>query len=188
MFLMEIITEEKIGASFKDGLISEIVLLDTTTSTFHHLVNKTYLSQYVVGLDDSDLTDREKELLTLGSTQHERTIKVLETDYQELWRALPLEDMPDYIGDLLSTSSDPRLVTTYIADIGILFTNLDLKFSEEGLVVTNSISIKALSEAFDYYTLARAYKLDSSAIYETDSIQARLLAIATVMNTFKDIL
>lgn len=188
MFLMEIITEEKIGASFKDGLISEIVLLDTTTSTFHHLVNKTYLSQYVVGLDDSDMTDREKELLTLGSTQHERTITVLETDYKELWRALPLEDMPDYIGDLLSNSSDPRLVTTYIADIGILLTNLDLKFSEEGLVVTNPIFIQALSEAFDYYTLALAYKLDSSAIYETDSIQARLLAIATVMNTFKDIL
>ena len=185
---METLTEEKIGASFRDGLISEIVLLDITTSTFHHLVNKTYLSQYVVGLEDSDLTDREKELLTLGSTQHERTITVLETEYQELWRALPLEDMPDYIGDLLSTSSDPRLVTTYIADIGILLTNLDLKFSEEGLVVTNSTFIQALSEAFDYYTLARAYKLDSSAIYETDSIQARLLAIATVMNTFKDIL
>lgn len=188
MFLMEILTEGKTGASFKDGLISEIVLLDVTTSTFHHLVNKTFLSQYVVGLDDSDLTDRDQELLTLGSTQYERTITVLENDYQELWRALPLEDIPDYIGDLLSTSPDPTLVTTFIADVGILLTNLDLKFSEEGLVVTNPKFIQALSEAIDYYTLAHAYKLDSSAIYETDSIQARLLAIATVMNTLKDIL
>ena len=100
MLIMEVITGDKPGFSLLDGLIREVVVLDTETNNIHHWVNTDYLQAYLLETDPRR-TDEDIEALTLSSLVHTRSLDLEGKTYMESWSRHTLEEMTDKLGELL---------------------------------------------------------------------------------------
>ena len=189
MLIFEVVTSTKEGKFLRDDLIKEVVVLDTRTSKIHHLVNSTYLIKYVVGKEEA--SQEEIDLLTLSSSLGTRELPMNDKIYQETWKVIDWIDFPDELTNIVKEDQEQNipLVSTYPLDLGILFTSLQIKFTDDGSLPLNEIFINLLDNTLDFITISHILKIDTKPIYDEErSLQARLIIIEKILRNFKNIL